>query len=144
MRLFFILLALFLPSAALAQNQVALTSEIFVERTVTDANGAARVSLEAPGVVTPAIICFRVELPEQRRRPCERFRRFEPIPDFGRLRRHRKPRRGLFRRRRQELGGARRAHDPRRRRQQPVRDLADVTGVQWRFAQAIAPGSADN
>ena len=53
MKKFLILLALLLPSVAMAQNQVALTSEIFVERTVPDASGAPRVTLEAPGVVTP-------------------------------------------------------------------------------------------
>ena len=47
------LLALLLPGAALAQSQVALTSNIFVERTTTGPDGAARTSLEAPGIVTP-------------------------------------------------------------------------------------------
>lgn len=53
MRFLLTLLALLLPGAALAQSQVALTSNVLVERTVTDANGAARTSLEAPGIVTP-------------------------------------------------------------------------------------------
>ena len=47
------LLALLLPGAALAQSQVALTSTVLVERTTTGPNGAARTSLEAPGIVTP-------------------------------------------------------------------------------------------
>lgn len=51
--LLFLLAFLLLPAPALAQGQVALTSEIFVERATTDANGQRRVSLEAPGVVTP-------------------------------------------------------------------------------------------
>jgi uncharacterized repeat protein (TIGR01451 family) len=53
MKLLLILLAFLLPSAALAQNQVALSSEVFVERTTTDASGHQSVSLVAPGVVTP-------------------------------------------------------------------------------------------
>ncbi|HST37347.1 MAG TPA: hypothetical protein VLK25_12050 [Allosphingosinicella sp.] len=53
MRFLAFLLAFLLPLPALAQNQVALTSEIFVERTTTDAGGRQSVSLEAPGVVTP-------------------------------------------------------------------------------------------
>ena len=53
MRILLTLLALLLPGAAFAQSQVALTSNVLVERTTTDASGAARTSLDAPGIVTP-------------------------------------------------------------------------------------------
>ena len=53
MKVLLILLALLLPGAALAQSQVALTSNVLVERITTGADGAARTSLEAPGIVTP-------------------------------------------------------------------------------------------
>lgn len=55
MKFLLTLLALLLPGAALAQSQsqVALTSNVLVERSTTGPNGAARTSLEAPGIVTP-------------------------------------------------------------------------------------------
>jgi uncharacterized repeat protein (TIGR01451 family) len=54
MKILLILFALIMtPGAALAQSQVALNSEIFVERESRDASGAARTTLETPGVVTP-------------------------------------------------------------------------------------------
>ena len=120
---FLILLALFLPSAALAQNQVALTSEVLVERRTTAADGAVQVSLEAPGVVTPGDhLVFVLSYRNNGAAPASDFVVSNPIPEFGRLRRHRQSRRGLFRRRRQELGRARRALGPQRRRQQPAGD----------------------
>lgn len=53
MRFLIFLLAFLASAPALAQSQVALTNEVFVERTTTDANGRQQTALEAPGVVTP-------------------------------------------------------------------------------------------
>ena len=142
MNKFLILLALFLPSAALAQNQVALTSEIFVERTVTDANGAARVSLEAPGVVTPGDrLVFVLSYRNNGAAPASDFVVSNPIPDSVVFDGTESP--GAV----YSVDGGRnwgplsaltvRGADGNSR---PATQ-ADVTGVQWRFAQPIPAGS---
>jgi uncharacterized repeat protein (TIGR01451 family) len=82
MKLLLILFALLLPSAALAQNQVALNSEVFVERTTRDANGAAQVALEAPGVVTPGDpLVFVLRYRNNGATPASDFAVTNPIPD---------------------------------------------------------------
>lgn len=53
MRYLLILLALLTPSAAFADGEVTLSSEVFVERASVDANGGSTVSLEKPDMVTP-------------------------------------------------------------------------------------------
>ena len=142
MRLFFILLAFFLPSAALAQNQVALTSEIFVERTVPDASGAPRVTLEAPGVVTPGDhLVFVLSYRNNGAAPASDFVVSNPIPDSVSFDGTDSP--GAI----YSVDGGRnwgalaalsvRGADGNSRPATP----ADVTAVQWRFAQAIPAGS---
>jgi len=142
MKLFLTLLAFLLPSAALAQNQVSLTSEVFVERTVTDANGVGRVSLEAPGVVTPGDhLVFVLSYRNNGAAPASDFVVSNPIPDSVVFDGTDSP--GAV----YSVDGGRnwgalaaltiRAADGSSR---PAA-LADVTGVRWRFAQAIAAGS---
>ncbi|HYN45110.1 MAG TPA: hypothetical protein VES64_00295 [Allosphingosinicella sp.] len=142
MRLFLILLAFALPSAALAQNQVALTSEVFVERTVTDASGAARVTLEAPGVVTPGDhLVFVLSYRNNGSAPASDFVVSNPIPDSVVFDGTESPGAAY------SVDGGRnwgalsalavRAADGTSR---PA-TLADVNSVQWRFAQAIPAGS---
>ena len=53
MRLLFTLLAFLLPGAAFAQANMALDSQILVERIATGPDGKSRAALEAPKVVTP-------------------------------------------------------------------------------------------
>ena len=82
MRFLLFLLAFLVPVPALAQSQVALTSEIFVERTATDANGQRRVSLEAPGVVTPGDpLVFVLHYRNNAASPATDFVVTNPIPD---------------------------------------------------------------
>jgi uncharacterized repeat protein (TIGR01451 family) len=82
MRFLLILAALLLPSAALAQSQVALNSQVFVERTTTDANGAARTALEPPGVVTPGDhLVFVLSYHNNAAAPATDFVVTNPIPD---------------------------------------------------------------
>lgn len=142
MNKFLILLALFLPSAALAQNQVALTSEVLVERATTDASGAARVSLEAPGVVTPGDhLVFVLSYRNNGATPASDFVVSNPIPDSVAFDGTDSP--GAV----YSVDGGRswgalaaltiRGADGNSR---PA-TLADVTGVQWRFAQPIPAGS---
>jgi uncharacterized repeat protein (TIGR01451 family) len=53
MKLFFFLLALAAPAAAIAADKVSIDSQIFVERTVTETDGKAKTLLEPTKVVTP-------------------------------------------------------------------------------------------
>ena len=82
MRFLLFLLAFLLPMPALAQSQVALTSEIFVERTTTDADGQRHVSLEAPGVVTPGDpLIFVLHYRNNAAAPATDFVVTNPIPE---------------------------------------------------------------
>ena len=82
MRFLLFLLAFLLPVPALAQSQVALTSEIFVERTTTDANGRQNVSLEAPSVVTPGDpLVFVLHYRNNATSPATDFVVTNPIPE---------------------------------------------------------------
>lgn len=141
MRFLLILLALLLPTTAMAQNQVALTSQVFVERTTTDASGAAHVALEPPRVVTPGDpLVFVLAYHNNGAAPATAFVVTNPIPesvsfvsmesagavysvDGGRTWG------ALAALRVRNADGTSRAAAP-----------ADVTHIQWRFAQAIPPG----
>lgn len=82
MRLLLFLAAFLLPSAALAQSQVALSSQVLVERTSTDANGQQRTQLEAPGVVTPGDrLMFVLSYHNNAASPATDFVVTNPIPE---------------------------------------------------------------
>ncbi|WP_395614031.1 hypothetical protein [Allosphingosinicella sp.] len=82
MRFLSILLALTLPVAAQAQSQVALTSNVMVEHTITDANGVARTSLDAPGIVTPGDkLVFVLAYRNNAASPATDFVVTNPIPE---------------------------------------------------------------
>ena len=83
MKLILTLLAFLLPSAALAQNQVALNSEVFVERADPGRERpAARVSLEPPGVVTPGDqLVFVLSYRNNGAAPAADFTVTNPLPD---------------------------------------------------------------
>ena len=53
MRLFLALLVLIAPVAAFAADAVSLSSKVFVERVIQEADGKSRTVREEPGVVTP-------------------------------------------------------------------------------------------
>lgn len=53
MKILFALLTLLAPMAAHAANEVALTSSVFVEKAVAQADGKTRLVLEEPKVVVP-------------------------------------------------------------------------------------------
>lgn len=77
-----ILLALTLPGTAMAQSQVALSSNVLVERTTSDANGAARTDLVAPGIVTPGDrLVFVLSYHNNAAAPATDFVVTNPIPD---------------------------------------------------------------
>jgi uncharacterized repeat protein (TIGR01451 family) len=82
MKFLLTLLALLLPGAALAQSQVALTSNVLVERTTTGPDGAARTSLEAPGIVTPGDrLVFVLSYRNNAASPATDFVVTNPIPE---------------------------------------------------------------
>jgi len=129
MKYLLILLALLLPSAALAQSQVALNSEVFVERTTQDATGAARVALVPPSVVTPGDpLVFVLSYHNNGAAPAVSFVRTESAGavysvDGGRSWG------ALAELRVRNADGTSRAAGP-----------ADVTHVRWRLARAIPAG----
>lgn len=53
MRALLFVIAMLVPGIALAANNVTLSSAVFLEKTVADSSGRARIILEAPTVVTP-------------------------------------------------------------------------------------------
>ena len=141
MKMLPILIASLLPSAALAQNQVALNSQVFVERTTQAAGGAPQVSLEAPGIVTPGDpLVFVLSYRNTGAVPAADFVVTDPIPEsvvFSNA----------------ESAGAVYSVDGGRTwgalAALTVRNAngtsraaaaTDVTHVRWRLAQAIPPG----
>jgi len=142
MKLFLTLLAFLLPSAALAQNQVALTSEVLVERTTTDASGVARVSLEAPGVVTPGDrLVFVLSYRNNGTAPASDFVVSNPIPDSVSFDGAESPG-AVYSIDGGRTWGALAALSVRNAdgSSRPA-TLADVNSVQWRLAQPISAGS---
>ena len=53
MRALLFVIALLAPSFALAANNVTLSSTVFLEKTIADSSGHARIVLEEPKAVTP-------------------------------------------------------------------------------------------
>lgn len=80
-RLLIALIALSVPAAALAANDVALTSAMFVERAVIQPGGAAKVTLEQPKSVPPgARLVFVLSYRNQGKAPATNFVVTNPIP----------------------------------------------------------------
>ena len=80
-RLFLALLALIAPLSAQAANDVALTSAVFVEKTVPQANGKQRLILETPNVVVPGDrLVFVLNYRNQGLKPANDFVVTNPMP----------------------------------------------------------------
>lgn len=141
MKLILTLLAFLLPSAALAQNQVALNSEVFVERATQDANGQPRVSLEPPAVVTPGDqLVFVLHYRNNGATPAADFTVTNPLPDsvsFAGT----ESAGAVYSVDGGRVWGALAALQVRNAdgSSRPAA-LADVTHVRWRLAQAIPAG----
>lgn len=141
MKLLMILLAFLLPSAALAQGQVSLTSEVLVERTTTDADGAATVSLVEPGVVTPGDrLVFVLSYRNGSASPAADFVVTNPIPESVIFSGAESAGAVYFVDGGQNWGAlsALTVRNPDGTSRAAA--LADVTHVRWRFAQAIPAG----
>jgi uncharacterized repeat protein (TIGR01451 family) len=82
MKFLLFLLACLASAPALAQSQVALTSEVLVERTATDASGQRHVALVAPGIVTPGDpLVFVLHYQNNSASPATDFVVTNPIPE---------------------------------------------------------------
>lgn len=81
MKLLLALLALTAPAAAFAANNVALTSEVFVEKAVPQADGRTKVVLEAPKIVVPGDkLVFVLGYKNQGAAPATDFVVTNPLP----------------------------------------------------------------
>jgi len=145
MRLLIAMLAFAAPAAALAADEVRLTSEVFVEHNVTQPDGSVRTVREAPNVVTPGDkLVFVLSYRNEGAAPATGFVVTNPMPEsvsyadsaspgeivsvdggnsWGEL---------ASLRVRNADGSMRPAVD------------ADVTHVRWRFAAPIPAGEGGN
>ena len=82
MKMLIALFAFFAPAAALAAENVALSSEVLVERTRAGADGKPVTVREAPGVVTPGDkLVFQLGYKNQGAQPATGFTLTNPIPE---------------------------------------------------------------
>lgn len=80
MKLLFAAALMLAPLPAFAQD-VAVTSEIFVEKTATDANGKVVKTLEVPAVVTPGDpLVFKLRYANTGATAVENFKIVNPLP----------------------------------------------------------------
>jgi uncharacterized repeat protein (TIGR01451 family) len=80
-RLFLALIALVTPLSAHAANDVALTSAVFVEKTVAEGNGKNRLVLEEPKTVVPGDkLVFVLAYRNQGAKPATDFVVTNPMP----------------------------------------------------------------
>ncbi len=81
MRILFFILAIFAPATAFAADNVTLDSVVFVERSVTAANGKTRIALEEPKLVTPGDkLVFVLSYKNAGTAPADSFVVTNPIP----------------------------------------------------------------
>ena len=82
MKIILFLLALIAPAAAMAAQDVSLSSQVFVERTKKDSNGAAKTVREKPAIVTPGDrLVFVLSYKNETAQPATGFVVTNPIPD---------------------------------------------------------------
>lgn len=81
MKLLLILIAIFAPVSAAAATDVALTSSVFVEKAVAQADGKTRLVLEEPRVVVPGDrLVFVLAYKNQGGKPAADFVVTNPMP----------------------------------------------------------------
>ena len=81
MKFLLTLLALIAPVAANAANEVSLTSSVFVEKTVPQADGRTRLVLEEPKIVVPGDkLVFVLNYRNQGAKPATDFIVTNPMP----------------------------------------------------------------
>lgn len=80
-RILTLLIAVLLPSVVFANQPVALSSEIFLEKAVADSNGKTRVVLTEPKIVTPGDrLIFFLTYRNQSNTPAANFVVTNPLP----------------------------------------------------------------
>jgi uncharacterized repeat protein (TIGR01451 family) len=81
MKIFLFMLALITPAAVIAADDVSLSSQVFVEKTVKDASGAAKTVRETPEVVTPGDrLVFVLSYNNKGSTPATGFTVTNPVP----------------------------------------------------------------
>ncbi|MDB5715865.1 MAG: hypothetical protein JWO15_3262 [Sphingomonadales bacterium] len=81
-RLILALFALSVPAVALAANDVSLTSAMFVEKSVPQTGGPAKITLEQPKSVPPgAKLVFVLSYRNQGKTPATNFTVTNPMPN---------------------------------------------------------------
>ena len=81
MKLLLYIFALLAPAPALAADNVALASEVFVERQVTGTDGKTKVVREEPKLVMPGDkLVFELTYKNAGATPCRQLRRHQPDP----------------------------------------------------------------
>lgn len=143
MKLMLAMLALSAPAAAFAADNVALSSEVFVERVKPGPDGKPIVVRETPKVVTPGDkLVFELAYRNQGAQPATGFALTDPIPGAVSFAGAESPGATfsvdggkswgpLASLRIAQAGGASRAATP-----------ADVTHIRWSFSQAIPAGAS--
>ena len=82
MKFLLFMLALLAPATMAAAQDVSLSSEVFVEKTVKDAKGEAKVVREKPEIVTPGDrLVFVLSYKNQSTQPATGFAVTNPVPD---------------------------------------------------------------
>lgn len=142
MKFWLALAALFAPAAALAADNVSLTSEVFVERTKAGPDGKPRVVREAPKVVTPGDrLVFELAYRNQGSQPATGFALTNPMPPSVAFAGGETPGAVV------SIDGGK-SWGPLASLRVALPDgksrpagQADVTHIRWSFAKAIAPGA---
>jgi uncharacterized repeat protein (TIGR01451 family) len=81
MKFILFMLALLAPAAAMAAQDVSLSSEVFVEKIVKDAKGEPKTVRETPAVVTPGDrLVFVLSYKNQGAQPATGFTVTNPVP----------------------------------------------------------------
>ncbi|HZG08546.1 MAG TPA: hypothetical protein VEZ70_06165 [Allosphingosinicella sp.] len=81
MKILLLMLALIAPAAPVLAQDVSLSSEVFVEKTVKDAKGESKTVREAPAIVTPGDrLVFVLSYANKGAQPATGFTLTNPMP----------------------------------------------------------------
>ena len=141
MKILLFMLALIAPAAAMAAEDVSLSSQVFVEKMVKDAKGAVQTVRQKPEIVTPGDrLVFVLSYTNKGTTPATGFVVTNPVPDAVSFAAAEGPAQlstdggtswgQLAALKAKAADGTSRAAVP-----------ADVTHIRWTFAQPIAAGS---
>ena len=145
MRLFIAMLALLAPAAALAADEVRLTSEVLVERDVPQPDGSVRKVREAPNMVTPGeTLVFILSYRNEGAAAATGFVVTNPLPESVSYAGGASPGEIVSVDGGQNWGALAALRVANADGTTRPAIAADVTHVRWRFAAPIAAGEAGN